>query len=272
MNLAIIIVNFNTAKHLKRTLLSILSNREFRNEEIIVVDNGEFYDNKRISLRKLLADLPQKTFKLLINHTNKGFGYACNQAVKETDKQNILFLNPDCLITSKNVKKLITTLNSSKKVGMVAPRLLKENNKDQRWSFANEPDVWSRLFNPFKEITDQYLLAPNIASVEWVSGACLIIKKEVFLEVNGFDANFFLYFEDRDLCLRAKNAGYQILRNQKAEATHLESQSFIGWSDRKKYYYRSQDYFFKKHYGSLATNLMKILRVPYYVKNIYFSK
>jgi GT2 family glycosyltransferase len=275
LNLAIIIINFNTAKHLKRTLRSILKSEELRKEDIIVVDNGEFHNNKRISLEKLLTDLPRKEFRLLINQTNKGFGFACNQAVKQTNKKNILFLNPDCLITSKNVKKLIATLNSSKKIGVVAPRLLNGNNKDQRWSFASRSDVWSRLFGSYKKrknIISPHSLDIGAKNVEWVSGACLMIKRKVFLKINGFDPRFFLYFEDRDLCLRIKNIGYQIVRYQKAEAIHLESQSLIGWSNRKKYYYRSQNYFFKKHYGSLVANLMKILKIPYYIKNVYFSK
>lgn len=244
----------------------------FREVDIIVVDNGEFYKNKRVSLGRLLADLPQKKFKLLISHTNKGFGPACNQAVRETSKKNLLFLNPDCLITEKDIKKLVKILNSSDKIGIVAPQLFNKNSREQRWSFADKPDVWSKIFSRRKNTVNQRFLTSDATNVEWVSGACLMIKREIFLKVKGFDPNFFFYFEDRDLCLKVKDAGYQVMHYHIAKAIHLESQSLIGWGQRKKYYYRSQNYFFKKHYGSLATCLMKILRIPYYVKNVYLSK
>ncbi len=272
MNLAIIIVNFNTARLLKKTLSILIKSKALERKSIIVVDNGEFYKGKRVSLKKILGGLPLVKIKVLVNSENKGFGFACNQGARKTNKKNLLFLNPDCLIQEKDIRQLVEALNSSAKIGIVAPRLFNENQKEQRWSFAAKSNFPFKIFKGKKGKNDRQISTSGNEAVEWVTGACLMVKRKVFLKVNGFDPNFFLYFEDRDFCKRVKKVGYEIVRCLKAKAVHFESQSHISWSKRKKYYYKSQSYFFKKHYGFLIACLIMIFRSPYYIKNVYFSK
>jgi GT2 family glycosyltransferase len=271
LSLAIIIVNFNSASLLKKNLSFLINNKNLKRGSIIIVDNGEFYKGKRISLRRALRGLSLEKIKFLINSKNKGFGYACNQGVKQTGEKNILFLNPDCAIKDKDIRRLVKLINSSEKNGIVSPRLFKEDGKEQRWSFAEKSDIWSVFLNRKENKDNQKKFLSN-KNVEWTSGACLMIKRTVFKQVGGFDPRFFLYFEDRDLCWRVKKVGYRIIVCAKSKAVHAESQSFISWGQRKKYYYESQNYFFKKRYGFFFAFLMKILRIPYYIKNVYLSK
>ncbi len=103
----------------------------------------------------------------------------------------------------------------------------------------------------------------DLYPVDWVSGAAMVVRKSVFTQIGGFDENFFMYFEDIDLCWRAKQRGWQVAVYPKISLIHFVGQSAGGFKQRKKYYYQSQDYFFKKHYGQPAMYILKIFRWPY---------
>ncbi len=98
--------------------------------------------------------------------------------------------------------------------------------------------------------------------VDWVSGCALFIRQDLFSRLGGFDEDFFLYFEDVDLCHRAKNLGYEIIVTEKMRLTHLGGRSLKQSAARKRHYYRSQDIYFKKCRPKLEGFFLKLLRFP----------
>jgi hypothetical protein len=98
--------------------------------------------------------------------------------------------------------------------------------------------------------------------VDWVTGAALMIQKKLFEKIKGFDTKFFMYFEDQDLCLRVKSLGFGVWVLPKAKIIHLGGKSLKFDRERKKRYYQSQGYFFKKHFGSFQLSVIRIISLP----------
>ena len=114
---------------------------------------------------------------------------------------------------------------------------------------------------------------PNdVFETDWVSGGALMAKKDLFLDLGGFDGNYFMYFEDVDLCLQAKKKGWKIVVHPEAKIFHKSGQSFSCNRKKKKYYYDSQAYYIKKNFGPFWSWFVKILRFPLYVRNVYCKR
>ncbi len=207
--------------------------------------------------------------KLIINKENKGFGSANNQGAKTAKGDYLFFLNSDTIIKSNILIELDEFINKNQDVGVVAPKLLLENGNEQPFAFGDYPRVLNIILEKFKSPS----VYKNIPfEVEWVSGAALIIKKNLFNKIGGFDENFFMYFEDIDLCKRVKDLDYKIMVNPRISITHLCGNSIKFFKKRKNYYYKSQDYFYNKYYGLLGACLMKLLRLPHKVIISFFNK
>lgn len=171
-----------------------------------------------------------------------------------------VFLNSDTIIKSDILSPIKQFLNNNKEVGIIGPKLLLEDGSEQERAYGKFPTLFSVVAEKFK---NQKIKETKPFEVDWVSGAALIIRKDVFYKIKGFDENFFMYFEDIDLCRRAKNLGFKAVVCPAAPIVHLCGKSIKKFNKRKEYYCKSQDYFYKKHYGELKMNLMKLLRLPY---------
>jgi hypothetical protein len=246
--------------------------------EIVIVDNGEYRNEKRIPL-DIFGGKPVENCKILVNEENKGFGVACNQGVEAATGEIILFLNPDCFISVEDVKKMAEVFARSENIGCLAPEVDGEDQKNLRWSYAKHPCGWDRVllgkrfFGENKQADSQKkMFDGQIEDVFWISGTCFMMRKDLFTDLGGFDPRFFMYFEDKDLCLRAHERGYRVARLVGVKAVHLESKSGISWRRRKTVYYASQSKFFRKYYGILAMLLLWLLRTPFYVKNVFLGK
>lgn len=255
MSLGIIIVNYNSGQYLRRVLGKFKKEGLEKGIEVAIIDNGEFTgEGRRRKLGKVLGELARGLgCKLLENKENAGFSRACNQGARKVGKKYLLFLNPDCLISLKGVKKMVSLIEKDREIGIVAPRLLDEDKKEQRWSYGGGR-----------------LIRKGRMEVDWVSGACFLVRRKDFFKLKGFDPRFFMYFEDRDLCLRMRKAGFKIVRCLRTRAIHSISRSRVDWRKRKKTYYKAQNYFYLKHYGWFWALMMKIARIPVYFKNVYF--
>jgi GT2 family glycosyltransferase len=220
------------------------------------------------SVEMLKNDFGSK-IKLILNNKNTGFGPANNQGAKLAKGEYLFLLNSDTIIKNNILLELEKFLSENKDVGIVAPKLFLEDGSEQPFAFGDYPRLLSLIFEKFTK-APKYL--DNPFEVEWVSGAALVIRKEIFDKVGGFDENFFMYFEDIDLCKRVREAGYKVMVNPLVNLTHLCGKSPARFIKRKSYYYESQDYFYKKHYGSLIMYLMKIIRSPYKILVLLFGK
>lgn len=255
MNFSIIIVNYNTKELIKNCLDSIFSDCPMSHFEIIVIDNNS-QDNSVEMLKKDFGD----KIKLIVNNKNIGFGSANNQAAKIAQGEYLFFLNSDTIVKSDILSPIKQFLDNNKEAAVVSPKLLLEDGSEQERAYGKFPTLFNVVAEKFK---NQKIKEIKPFEVDWVSGAALIIRKDIFYKINGFDEKFFMYFEDIDLCKRVKELNYKIIILPSVLVNHLVARSECKVDIRKKIYYKSQEIFFSKHYGGIITHLMKIFRFLY---------
>ncbi|PIU03180.1 hypothetical protein COT44_04780 [Candidatus Shapirobacteria bacterium CG08_land_8_20_14_0_20_39_18] len=231
IRVSIIILSWNTAKLLRDCLKSLefeIFNLKF---EIIVVDNGS---------QDKSAEMVKKEFpavNLIINKNNLGFSKANNQAAKIAKGEYLFFLNSDTIVKESALEKLIDFLDHNQEVGAVSPLLLNEDGSYQiDPCFLRFPSPLRALvyYNKylrtlFTKIFPNYLFSvsdyTNVSQVEQIPGAALMIRKNLFKQIDGFDEKFPIYFEDVDLSFQINKAGYKLFVVPDARIIHLGRKS-----------------------------------------------
>lgn len=247
--ISFIIVNYKDNPYLNGCLASIFKNAATINKEIIIVNNCSKYSDTL------------ENIKILEISENKGFGNACNIGAREAQGDILCFLNSDTEIVSSDFEKIVSEFNDNPKIGIIGPKLIGNDNIVQEWSAGREINLSDIILNNsgIKRSKKVWESKEKI-KCDWVSGACMLIKKDLFNRLNGFDEKFFLYFEDVDLCKRAGDLNYKILYFPEFTIKHFGGKSFENKKEQKKYYYSSQDYYFQKHFGKMKPVILKLLR------------
>jgi N-acetylglucosaminyl-diphospho-decaprenol L-rhamnosyltransferase len=215
-DVAIIVVNFNTTAQARRAVETAAADLAGRAWTAIVVDNASS-DQALTALR----DLPRTT--VIANTTNVGFGAAVNQAARATDAPLLWLLNPDCEVLPSAFATLAAMLDRHPECAIAAPQLLNADGSVQA-SARGEPSAWTGLFGrntlltrffPSSGVARRNLPAADLAAsgvesapVDWVMGAAMLVRREAFDLVGGFDERYFLYWEDADLCRRLRERGW----------------------------------------------------------------
>ncbi len=195
---------------------------------VTVVDNASPDDSL-----STVAGLPLKTIQ---TGRNAGFGAGCNAGLAAGSAELVLFLNPDALLEPADLERLVEVLDAEPAVGLVGPRmydgdgtLIPTVRRAQR-----SASVWAqalflhRLFPRARwanEIDARAATYERAGYPEWVSGACMLARRELLERLGGFDEGFFLYCEDMDLCTRLRAAGALIRFEPDATARHQEGGS-----------------------------------------------
>ena len=154
-------------------------------------------------------------------------------------------------------------MHKNSKVSAIGARLVSKNGITQEWSAGVEITLWDIIRNNLGfPASKHYWESKHVISVDWVSGAALFLLRKTFTQIKGFDENFFLYFEDIDLCQRIHTQFPQknILYYPHITVKHLSGQSSASQKQQKKYYYQSQDRYFAKHRPKWEGFCLKILR------------
>ncbi len=216
MDLSIVTVTYNSAKFIKEHLDSLIKNLPPKSE-IIIVDNNSADETVSIIEK-------YKSVRLIKSSENVGFSKGNNKGAKAAKGEYLFFLNPDIKTLNNSVQKLMDYANLTDNVGIVAPQLIKENGGVQA-SVTNLPNLKNLfleyLFNK-KNVFSEYAPTGNEATkVEAVYGAAMLIKKELFLKIGGFDERYFLFYEDLDLCRKVRKLGYKVIYFPQAKFIHL---------------------------------------------------
>lgn len=230
MNLSIIIVIYNTKELLDLCLRELFKIKTYEEFEIIFVDNNS-KDGTREYLEKLQRS---KSFiKVIFNKENFGFAKAVNQGIKISQGNRVLLLNSDAFISQGQIKELLEVLKSDSKIAIVAPQLLNIDGSIQP-SFGNFPSIVTMIF--YLSRLDKILpwgmviypkesAKPQLKKPDWISGACLLIKKEVFDKIGLFDKHYFMGIEDIDFCYRVRLSGYVVVYFPAVTVTHYHQYS-----------------------------------------------
>lgn len=219
-DLSVIIVCYKGWDRLIKCLeaLDKYSGKNFKTE-IIIVDNKS--DDETI--HKIEERFPG--FRFIFNHVNGGFANGCNLGAKNAVGEFLLFLNPDTVAAETEVEKLLTEAQQNRDFGIVSCRQINEKGKVSIAS-GSFPSLFNltgfqRAIFPSKQSEIQNPKS-EISYPDWVSGSVILMRLETFKAVSGFDEDYWMYFEDVDLCRRIRNAGHEIAfcRNVTIEHNH----------------------------------------------------
>lgn len=224
--LSVIVVNWNTQDILRGCLQSVRDHLREPASETIVIDNG----SQDGSAEMVLADFPQ--VRLIRNAENLGFGPANNQGMAAASGEFFLLLNSDARLVDDTPRRLVELMKGRPQVGVVGPRLIFEGGRLQ--PSANRFPTLARL--AFEEL-GFYRLLPREQSarlllggywdhagereVDWLTGACLLVRRRVWEETGGFDPSMFLYGEEVEWCHRIRERGWLVLFAPVGEVVHL---------------------------------------------------
>lgn len=268
MEASIIIVNYNTKKLLLNTIRSIFSFSSSFSFEVIVVDNASI-DGSQEAVRNNFPNV------LLIElKENIGFGRANNVGVKEAKGKFLFFLNSDTIFLNNALDFFINFHQKNKelKIGCIGAFLLDEDLKLGH-SFGVFPSPNYILKDAFLRLTKLSLIIKeqykkeflSFLNVDYVTGADLFIERKVFIEIGGFDKDFFMYFEESDFQYRLFKLGYSNLIIEGPKIIHLEGKSYSANQRRRLNYTKSLFLYVKKHHKEsfLAFKLFYfILKLP----------
>lgn len=273
--ISIIIVNYKVRDKLLNCIKSIFSSKIQINFEIIVVDNEGDKDLEK-ELKKNTKVKYINTFK------NIGFGAGNNLGAKNAKGEYLFFLNPDTLIVKDAIEKLYEFIKSNKKIGIVSPLLVNTNlepfSTQSRKELTPINAIYSlsflRKFFPKKNIYNDDFFRhwdkESAIEADTVPGAALMISKKLFEQINRFDEQFFLYFEENDLSKRIRNLGLKLYINPNAKVIHQVGQSTKQIKQRDDIFKKSRFLYFRKHYGLLKSVLLEsFLRINKYSLAIF---
>ncbi len=238
--LSIIIINYRSERYLTGCIASIYKRLSGQKIEIILVNNDP--------AEKLDHFLVHPEVKLIDVGDNLGFGAANNIGVKKASGKYIFFLNPDTKIASGNFEKMLEKMEADNEIGAIGPRLLTEDGKTQWWCAGKEISLEQLIKNNLGIIESKKIWeSRNEILTDWVSGAAMLVRKDVFEKVRGFDENFFMYFEDQDLCRKIRKNGHKVMFYPQEEVLHYGGKSRVSFFRQKAHFFRSMAYFFKKN-------------------------
>jgi N-acetylglucosaminyl-diphospho-decaprenol L-rhamnosyltransferase len=216
----VVVVSYNSEAHLRGCVEPLAG---LPGVSVVVVDSA----SGDASLERV-ADLDVDTVPLA---ENRGFAHGCNAGWRRGSAPYVLFLNPDARIGVDALERLGAVLDENAAVGAVAPRIL-EADGSLDYSLRRFPRLrttyaqalFLHRFFPRADWSDEVVRDPSAYkrrwSPDWVSGACLLVRRDALEALGGLDEGFFLYCEDIDLCRRLRNAGYDVRFEPEAEAVH----------------------------------------------------
>jgi GT2 family glycosyltransferase len=266
MSLSIVIVNYNTEKLLQGCLESIYAGANGTPLEVWVVDN----DSRDHSVTMVKSLFPQ--VQVIENPSNVGFSKANNLAISQSRSDYILLLNPDTLILGDAIERMVKFMDAHPEAGIAGCKVLNRDGTLYLPCRRSIPTLevafyrltgLSRLF-PRNRTLARYNLTyedpDRTHAVEAVSGAFLMIRRQVVEQIGLLDEQFFMYGEDLDWCLRAKRAGWAALYYPDAQIIHYTRESTKYNSRRAaREFYRAMYLFHRKHFASDYSHLTNAL-------------
>ncbi|HWB00502.1 MAG TPA: glycosyltransferase family 2 protein [Pirellulales bacterium] len=277
MNVQIVVVNYRTAELTIDCLRSLEAEvRANPGTRVVVTDNASGDD----SLARIEAAIARCGWtgwvELMPLARNGGFAYGNNAAIRAAlahtpAVDSILLLNPDTIVRPGALAALARVLDSDPKIGIVGSRLEDPDGRAQRSSFRF-PSLLGDLedalqFGLATRLLARWCVAPpqvdRLAITDWVAGACMLVRREVFEQIGLLDEAYFMYYEEVDFCRRSRAAGWLCAYEPTSRVVHLVGQA-SGVTDRSlrrrrpAYWFESRRTYFLRHHGgpyTLGTDL-----------------
>ncbi|KUJ95430.1 MAG: Glycosyl transferase family 2 [Desulfonauticus sp. 38_4375] len=241
---SIIIPVFNKWELTRNCLVSLKKNTPREDVEVIVVDNGS-QDETATLAKGFGRELFGKRFVYVPLPENINFGPACNLGAKIAKGKFLFFLNNDTILTENWLEPLLEVWSSDEDIGAVGPLLLYPDNTVQHLGVV--ANLHKKVFHLYSYFPREHEVVKKKRSFQVITGAALLIKKDLFWEINGFYPRYKNGFEDVDLCLSLKNKGKKILVEPNSVIYHLCSQT----PNRYKYDLYNSKILSNRHINSL---------------------
>lgn len=223
MKFSVVIVNY-ASWQLTAGCVGSLQATGYEGFEVIVVDND---GPDAVEPPRLPGNV-----RLIQNRENAGFGRACNQGIAAATGEYVVLINPDTVVERDFFERMEDFFEGHPKVVLVGPRILDAEGKLQLSArreisilsgLLGRTSLLTRLFPKSSFVKNQFPAVSELESptaVDWVSGACMVARREALTKLGGFDERFFMYFEDADLCRRVREAGWLVYYLPEVEVVH----------------------------------------------------
>lgn len=255
MQLSVIILNYNVRYFLEQCVLSVQKALVNLDAEIIVVDNNSSDDSCEM-MRQLFPNI-----KLIENPVNVGFPKGNNIAVAEAKGEYICVLNPDTIVSEDTFEKILnfchSELVSESKLGIIGCKLIDGTGNFLPESKRGVPTPWvafTKIFglykfsNYFGKYYAQHLTENQSGKVDILVGAFMIMKRDLYLQVGGFDENCFMYSDDIDLSYMIQKLGKENFYFHKTTVIHYKGESTVRDEKYLKRFREAMQFFYKKHF------------------------
>ncbi len=220
MKFSVVTVNYRSWPYTLRCLGS-LRTTGYEDFEVVVVDNDQ----------ETPPEMPHRT-RLIRNPENVGFARACNQGVSASTGEYVIFINPDALVEDIFFESLEGFLDGYPEAGVAGPKIVDREGHLQLSArrdlnfvsgLLGRTSLLTRLFPKSPLVKRHFPAAGKLTgptAVDWVSGACMVIRRRTLDDIGPLDERFFMYFEDADLCRRARDAGWLVYYLPHVEVLH----------------------------------------------------
>ena len=263
MKLSVVIVSYNVRLLLEECLQSVEKALEGIEGEIFVVDNNSSDD----SVGYLQPRFPQ--VKFIANKENLGFARANNQAIRQSEAEYVLLLNPDTVVYENTLRESVTFMDSHPEAGGVGVRMLTREGEPAPESRRAVPTPWIaflKMIGFSKKYYMSHLPWDKPGQIEVVSGAYCMLRRQALDQIGLLDEDFFMYGEDIDLSYRLLKGGWQNwylpldIIHYKGESTQKSSFRYV------HVFYQAMLIFFRKHYGHLSFLLSLPIQAAIYFR------
>ena len=274
VDLSIVIISWNVRELLRRCLQSIVTEARpgsadgvFEVDgwevEILVVDNASTDGSSEM----VRDEFPR--IHLIVNDENRGFTAANNQGLALSRGRHLLLLNPDTEIVGDALATMTGYMQANSEVGALGPRLLNTDGSLQssrrRFPTLSTALVESTVVQEWwddNRILRRYYAADTpddaVQRVDWVTGACLLVRRQAYERVGGLDEGFFMYSEELDWCKRIKDAGWEVVFLPTATVIHHEGKSSEQVVPARHIYFQSSKVrYFRKHHGAFQAGALR---------------
>jgi hypothetical protein len=264
---SVVVVTYDCAEFIAPCLDSVVRTTRRHSVELVVADNASHDDSLAVAKRSH----PEAV--TIDMGANVGFARAVNAGVAASEGRLVLLLNPDTVVQPGALDLLAEMLDDHPGVGVVAPKLLNSDGSDQGTArsfptpaaaLLGRRSPLTKLF-PRNRWSRRYLAGrerhgDEPFAVDWVSGACLMARREDYLALGGLDEGFFMHFEDADFCHRMKATGRSVVCVPAAQVVHHEGGCRRGWpaSQVGHFHYGAYRYW-TKHHAPQAWNPLRLL-------------
>lgn len=274
-DISVVIVNWNAKEFLEGCLRSVFSSNGRLSLEVLVVDNASA-DGSAAMVRQLFPNV-----RVISNGVNRGFAKANNQGILSSRGRYILLLNPDTVVFPGALDSLVAYLEANPTAGAVGPRMFGPTGETLE-SFSHFPGLRLLLRGIAIVITGKYHKDEQLKSLEprqvdWVGGACLMVRREALEQVGLLDEEFFMYWEEADLCRRLAQRKWKTYYVPESQVVHYQGRSAAKAEDHVlihgvllQAWGRSADWFLKKHYPGWMRILFRVIVLGFAAVSLLF--